>query len=333
MPNPDVVSIPARRTQYWLLAAIGGALLICLFQFHQRMSAIPIAALSLFGGVFTLGGIKQLMWPTPFAVLRPSGIAFPLSRIKEIRWTQIIDAQVGPKSVTNGSETTVYWQPALVLRVKPEKDPSLLDQLAQKMNAVVRPDGTVDRLIDMSLSTRSTPDMVAAIRQRCPMAGAPHLAEPTNPFGTPRRRSKPAAIFVILFGGMFVTVGLFTSYASMRAHSWPQTNGVVISATIGESSSRDSRSYQPNIVYRYQVNGVKYTGHRFAYSYSAGYSAVQAAVARHPAGHATLVYYNPDDPSAAILEQTSGGFPLVFVGAGAVIAMFGIFLWRSARQK
>ena len=88
-------------------------------------------------------------------------------------------------------------------------------------------------------------------------------------------------------------------------------------------------TYSPVIVYRYQVAGHDYTGRRYAISHPSTADAVRAILARYPAGATTNVYYNPANPSSAVLAQSPLSFSLVFVTVGAVALCAGVLLRRK----
>jgi len=346
MAAPTSITVPARRGVYWILAVVGTVLLVVLYRYLHRMDTVPAIILGLFGGAFAFGGIKQTVSPTPFAAITTTGVAFPLGRVKEIAWSRIIDMQLGPTSITRGSETTVMWQPMLILRLKAKPGDPPPSSWAANPNVVMHSDGTVEQMIDMSLSTVLTADfigMMAPFMRTLPHRSSVESASPavaastrspdaTNAFAA-AKTSKPrlavAVVTAAVAAAVFIGAGLWFSYQSYRAHSWPTAPGVVVSSAISTSTVNDTVTYHPQIVYRYTVGGREYVGARFAFSYASDVSRAQAAVARHPAGSAVKVFYEPEDPKSAIIEQSSNLFPLVFVGFGAIAALLGVAAWRA----
>ncbi|NKB71589.1 MAG: DUF3592 domain-containing protein [Candidatus Latescibacteria bacterium] len=109
-------------------------------------------------------------------------------------------------------------------------------------------------------------------------------------------------------------LALATDRRIRASRSWPHTPGLVVAADIAtEASSSSSASggplYWPEIAFEYEVEGQVYTANtvHFVEYHSTDHSRAERLVARYPKGTAVDVRYDPDDPTLAVLEPTSGG--------------------------
>ncbi len=143
-----------------------------------------------------------------------------------------------------------------------------------------------------------------------------------------------------LFFGAFLAAGLFFSWAIVNAvvqatatRSWTRTSCTIESSGARRTGHADS-PYGFDVSYAYQADGATYQSKRISLS-TAGYSdysKVESALERYRPGAGVECWFDPKNPSQAVLEQSSRaiGFfillPLVFVliGGGGVYAM-----WRT----
>jgi hypothetical protein len=148
-----------------------------------------------------------------------------------------------------------------------------------------------------------------------------------------------ARLLPYLAGLLFLVVGLglvaFGAWAVFNQHN-QITTFVAVPATILESTvtSRESGTkhrttvYDEVIRYRYQVNGTWYTGDRvtpFTYSTS-NHDEKYELVQRFPPGLQTTAFYDPADPSKAILLQEYSFGPYLFVLIPMISVMLGLGL-------
>ncbi|RYG61758.1 DUF3592 domain-containing protein, partial [bacterium] len=111
---------------------------------------------------------------------------------------------------------------------------------------------------------------------------------------------------------------------------WPSAPCHIISSVLKSHSGSDSTTYSADIRYSYSVGGKTYESERdsFAdYGSSSNYSSHQAMVSRYPAGSNSVCYYNPADPTSAVLDRGWTGdlwmglvsLPFLLVGLGGMI--------------
>ncbi len=140
--------------------------------------------------------------------------------------------------------------------------------------------------------------------------------------------------FFLVFGGL--GVWLIVSSRKQRqqvaaSQNWPTTVAQITLAEVRESSQTDSegdiqRYYYPQVKYTYQVGGIMYQGDKLTFGAKRGYASLKKAneeIARYPLGTQVQVYYNPEKPQEAVLEQRAVGsnFMLIFGIIALVIAL------------
>ncbi len=93
------------------------------------------------------------------------------------------------------------------------------------------------------------------------------------------------------------------------ASAFPAVEGTITDAKVAEESDADGTSYGAQLCYAYQVAGRNYTGERDRYGKTFGSQKFAArSVRAHPPGSKVTVYYNPADPSDALLRPGLSAF-------------------------
>lgn len=126
--------------------------------------------------------------------------------------------------------------------------------------------------------------------------------------------------------------------------NWPTTSGRVIESRITEHESEDedghtTYTYAPVVRFEYQVAGVTYTSDRLAVGSKIAISnrkKVEQQIAGYPEGKLIRVYYNPQNPSEAVLEtrltskaELVAGIILIVVGLSILCLGVGGVLLSS----
>jgi hypothetical protein len=136
-------------------------------------------------------------------------------------------------------------------------------------------------------------------------------------------------LFAILFGGVFLFNGLRGRQQSDASRGWPTAPGRVTAAVMHtrtnfSSDGAPTVSYQPVVDYDYAVIGAPYHASRIAFGAdSFGRRQAEAVLAKYPPGSAVRVYYNPEKPDEAVLEQSAKG-TLVFMIVGGLFTLIGL---------
>ncbi len=150
------------------------------------------------------------------------------------------------------------------------------------------------------------------------------------------------ALFWCPITGIFVAFVACQFYQAWRTSSFAQTQGVLIDLAIAEpeadpnapaSGKKDDAS--PPLAYRYRVDGNDYVGKRLqaaaAMREEGKKTAIEDRVANMKAGDSVIVYYNPADPSDALLDRTLDSMmyfmvlflqPFVLIGLGMIYMFF-----------
>ena len=127
----------------------------------------------------------------------------------------------------------------------------------------------------------------------------------------------------LLVCGLFSLAGLglmltaaFDLRKANRAKTWPTAQGRILSSRLAEVSDSDGIIYKAAVLYEYRVNGMDYRSD--VWQVRAGSSSFTRAatkvVERYPAGATVTVYFNPEDPSDAMLEPGKVSWSLLFGG-------------------
>lgn len=158
-------------------------------------------------------------------------------------------------------------------------------------------------------------------------------------------------IFGMLCGGFFVLlfagIGAFLIYYSIRSRKkaessqgWPSTVGHVTEARVSHHTNTDADgdtqdSYSPEVRYHYSIAEQEYESSKIGFGLQQSYSSrskAEQALTSFPQGSQVTVYYNPANPSDAVLERKAGGSTLslvlgiIFLLVGLCIGCSGIFI-------
>lgn len=145
----------------------------------------------------------------------------------------------------------------------------------------------------------------------------------------------------LLLGVLFTLFGVYFIALGNESGSWPETQGTIVSVTIRTDSymagnaaltpeqRERRRRYFPSITYRWEVDGQSYTGSRYQLGtthekYKERDEAV-AAAAKYRNGAPIAVYYDPEDPSQAVLDKSASGAVWVPLPFGLLLAAMGWF--------
>ena len=137
---------------------------------------------------------------------------------------------------------------------------------------------------------------------------------------------------VLLVMGLIILLGavklFFQSSASSR---WSSELGVV---TVSETTTGNAL-----LVYSYTVHGVRYENNRRSFFSEGAIESpdyAEEVVQQYPVGKEVTVYYNPDDPSDAVLEPGSVVPIIVPIIIGFFVCGFAsipLLVVRAERKK
>lgn len=137
---------------------------------------------------------------------------------------------------------------------------------------------------------------------------------------------------------VILDVGFLYDMARQQAASaFPAVEGAITDAKVAEESDADGTSYGAQLRYAYEVAGRNYTGGRDRYSKMFGSRKFALGVVQaHPLGSKVTVYYNPADPSDALLRPGLSAFDffmLLFLLPFNIIAVGGWALALKAMRR
>jgi hypothetical protein len=131
-----------------------------------------------------------------------------------------------------------------------------------------------------------------------------------------------AVTLLLVFGG--VGAGLswwgWTIVQSARASAeWPTVEGRITRSVVRHSTDAEGGdSYSPEVAYTYAVSGRAFEGERIKFgenSYGSR-SRAEAIAAGYPVGRQVEVYYEPANPSNAVLEPGLSAGSYIVLGIG-----------------
>jgi len=132
-----------------------------------------------------------------------------------------------------------------------------------------------------------------------------------------------ACIFVV-FNIVFLVVLFFTRRKMKLVQNWPSTLGTVNASYLERRQSSDDRgsTNYPVVQYSYQVNGQLYQSARLAPGPEVGGSGAGKVIAKYPMGAQVVVFYDPTNPSDAVLEKNAPAQWLIWL----VLIIFDLIL-------
>jgi hypothetical protein len=117
----------------------------------------------------------------------------------------------------------------------------------------------------------------------------------------------------LLFGAMFFGMGALFCWImgvspllqALDSREWAETACIIDSSAVKRHHSSDGTTYSVAISYTYQVQGRHYQSDRYNFSSasSSGHRSKAAVVARYPVGSEQVCWFDPEDPSRAVLSR------------------------------
>jgi hypothetical protein len=109
-------------------------------------------------------------------------------------------------------------------------------------------------------------------------------------------------VFLVL-NVIFLSIIFFMRRRMAAVRQWPSTMGAVNASYLERRSSSESGyTNYPVVQYSYQIGGQAYQGAKIASGPEVGGTGAGKVVARYPVGAQVMVFYNPQNPSDAVLE-------------------------------
>lgn len=139
-----------------------------------------------------------------------------------------------------------------------------------------------------------------------------------------KQRFSTATVLFVIGAGLFL-YGANTLAIAWRSTAWPTVDGKVFHA---------SKSARLAVLwYEYHVQGTRYVAENLRVSegnWMPSDDAAKDVARRYPAGTVVKVYYNPNDPSYAVLEPGAWYGNFVFPAIGAIVFFCAWFTKKLA---
>ena len=144
-------------------------------------------------------------------------------------------------------------------------------------------------------------------------------------------------VFVLfILNAVFLTIIFFMRRRMATVSQWPSTMGSVIASRLEQrSSSEGGYTNYPVVQYSYQVGGQAYQSYKLAPGPVVGGTGAGKVVARYPVGAQVMVFYNPQNPSDAVLETKAPAqwlMWLMLILFDCVLCGVIPFIWWSMNQ-
>jgi hypothetical protein len=110
---------------------------------------------------------------------------------------------------------------------------------------------------------------------------------------------------LLILNAVFLGVIYFMRKKMAVVSQWPSTMGTVMMSRVETRSSGDGYTDYPVVQYSYQVGGQAYQNMKLAPGPEVGGSGTRKVVAKYPSGAQVMVFYNPQNPSEAVLERNA----------------------------
>ena len=145
-----------------------------------------------------------------------------------------------------------------------------------------------------------------------------------------------AAVAAFGASGLWLYAFIDIQRKKKRSAHWPTVTGTITESSVAEHVSRDKDDnveirYVPQIAYGYRVGGREYHAATIKWGFSQLYvdhEGPQKTLAKYPKGSSVPVFYDPADPSNAVLEPGNRSGTLVpLVGVLMCVWPVVMFAW------
>lgn len=148
-------------------------------------------------------------------------------------------------------------------------------------------------------------------------------------------------IFAFFVAGVIMIIfGIRNRKKGTESQEWPRVTGTITNVNISKDTDTDAEgfttvTYKPEIEYQYEIGGNQFTSTRVSFGGTRTYNSykkAEEATAKYPLDGAISVFYNPQQPEEAVLEQgTKGTMALiiagiVFLGISMIASCVGLFM-------
>ena len=120
---------------------------------------------------------------------------------------------------------------------------------------------------------------------------------------------------ITLAGGiLLILLSAKSKKKAGASQQWPNVPGMISVSELRQSTNTDddghiSYAYYPHVEYSYSILGQSYTSKQIAFGGVRGFNnpnQAQTALVKYPVNTPVQVFYNPQNPSEAVLERIAG---------------------------
>jgi len=144
-------------------------------------------------------------------------------------------------------------------------------------------------------------------------------------------------VLITASGCLLLWLGVKTLRTARASKKWPVAAGVVVfSGTEAKSSLGDGPATYAKVRYEYEVEGRKYSSERISIGQygTGGGGHAKAEAAKYPVGAIVKVFYDPADPSQAVLEPGGALFLAIFLlFFGVIMLPLGLLMLLAGIAK
>lgn len=153
------------------------------------------------------------------------------------------------------------------------------------------------------------------------------------------------SIGLLLVGLLLIIFGVLTIGQANESRSWPAVTGRIANirtaSDLSVAGEMPDTEYYFTVTYTYEVDGQAYRSDRYSLGegnnaagrvYNTEAEAREAAFATYTPADDITVYYDPADPSSAVLDPGQGLGTLAPLLLGLPSLLGGVWLFRRARS-
>jgi len=128
-------------------------------------------------------------------------------------------------------------------------------------------------------------------------------------------------IALFFLGILLICFAIWLRQMGRRSSQWPFIRGIIVASELRHTNDDTS----VHIAYEYSISGKTYTSNLVSYSGLANASVERdALISRYPVGTKVSVYYDPSNPSRAVLQPGGSTTWRIPMAAGAILAVVGL---------
>jgi len=133
----------------------------------------------------------------------------------------------------------------------------------------------------------------------------------------------------LLAVGVFASIhGVYYVYSVNKTQSWPSVDGVIERSFVDKSISDGRTRYRAKIRYIYSVDDISYIGDRVKFGANLNKSSAESIVKKYGIDRKVKVYFDPINPSDAVLEPGVSLIVLGYPAFGVLFVLISLFLLR-----